>query len=47
MNNEMNNTEIKAADCLTEEEEMKSKNPVIQYLYQYGIITLGCAIYAL
>lgn len=26
---------------------MKSKNPVIQYLYQYGIITLGCAIYAL
>ena len=26
---------------------MKSKNPVIRLLYEYGIITLGCALYAL
>lgn len=26
---------------------MKSKNPVLQWLYAYGIITLGCALYAL
>ena len=26
---------------------MKSKNPVLRRLYEYGIITLGCALYAL
>ncbi len=26
---------------------MKSKSPVLQRLYEYGIITLGCALYAL
>lgn len=27
--------------------DMKSKNPAVRLLYQYGIITLGCALYAL
>lgn len=26
---------------------MKSKNPTIRRLYEYGVITLGCALYAL
>ena len=26
---------------------MKSKNPALRWLYEYGIITLGCALYAL
>ena len=26
---------------------MKSKNPTLRWLYEYGIITLGCALYAL
>lgn len=26
---------------------MKSKNPVLRWLYEYGVITLGCALYAL
>ena len=26
---------------------MKSKNPAVRLLYEYGIITLGCALYAL
>ena len=26
---------------------MKSKNPILRQLYEYGIITLGCALYAL
>lgn len=26
---------------------MKSKNPALQWLYTYGMITLGCALYAL
>ena len=26
---------------------MKSKNPVLQILYEYGVITVGCALYAL
>lgn len=26
---------------------MKTKNPVMRLLYEYGIITLGCALYAL
>ncbi|MDE7261039.1 MAG: YitT family protein, partial [Oscillospiraceae bacterium] len=26
---------------------MKQKNPVLRYLYEYGTITLGCALYAL
>ena len=26
---------------------MKSKNPVMRWLYEYGVITLGCALYAL
>ncbi len=25
---------------------MKSKNPVLQWLYEYGVIVLGCALYA-
>ena len=30
-----------------EASDMKSKNPVLRLLYEYGIITLGCALYAL
>lgn len=26
---------------------MKSKNPILRRLYEYGVITLGCALYAL
>lgn len=26
---------------------MKSKNPALRWLYEYGVITLGCALYAL
>lgn len=26
---------------------MKSKNPTMRWLYEYGVITLGCALYAL
>lgn len=26
---------------------MKNKNPILQQLYSYGVITVGCAIYAL
>ena len=26
---------------------MKNKNPILQQLYSYGVITAGCAIYAL
>ena len=26
---------------------MKSKNPTLRWLYEYGVITLGCALYAL
>lgn len=26
---------------------MKSKNPVLRWLYEYGVITLGCGLYAL
>ena len=26
---------------------MKNKSPVLRRLYEYGVITLGCAIYAL
>ena len=26
---------------------MKTKNPVMRLLYEYGVITLGCALYAL
>ena len=26
---------------------MKTKNPALQWLYEYGVITLGCALYAL
>ena len=25
---------------------MKSKNPILRVLYDYGVIVLGCAIYA-
>ena len=26
---------------------MKIKNPALRLLYEYGVITVGCAIYAL
>lgn len=32
---------------LTEGSNMKSKNPAVRWLYEYGVITLGCALYAL
>ena len=32
---------------LMEVADMKSKNPTLRWLYEYGVMTLGCALYAL